>query len=453
MKTDLTLAQWSEAQRAGHAQSSELTAIMLDRIAAVGDAVFTRVFREQALSAALAADKRWSDGLPLSPIDGLPIAVKDLFDIEGFTTRAGSIALADAPVAHSDATVVQRLRQAGAVILGLTNMTEFAYSGLGINPHYGTPLSPWDRATGRVAGGSSSGSAVAVSDGMAIAAVGTDTGGSVRIPSAFCGLTGFKPTAHRVSLQGALPLSTSLDSIGPLARSVNCCFWLDAVMAGTPERLSSSLESVVLKGRVFAQPNQLVLENMDATVARSYEAACQRLINAGARIESIDLPELDQLAVINSAGGLTAVESWALHHEWLAKTGERYDPRVASRIRRGQLINAADYQALRLKRRDWIRHVNQKISGFDALIMPTVPVVPPELAPLMLSDEAYARTNLLVLRNPSVINFLDGCSISLPCHKEGEAPVGLMLSCIADQDERLLSLAQACEAALVNQSL
>jgi aspartyl-tRNA(Asn)/glutamyl-tRNA(Gln) amidotransferase subunit A len=426
---------------------------MLDRIAAVGDAVFTRVFREQALSAALAADKRWSDGLPLSPIDGLPIAVKDLFDIEGFTTRAGSIALADAPVAHSDATVVQRLRQAGAVILGLTNMTEFAYSGLGINPHYGTPLSPWDRATGRVAGGSSSGSAVAVSDGMAIAAVGTDTGGSVRIPSAFCGLTGFKPTAHRVSLQGALPLSTSLDSIGPLARSVNCCFWLDAVMAGTPERLSSSLESVVLKGRVFAQPNQLVLENMDATVARSYEAACQRLINAGARIESIDLPELDQLAVINSAGGLTAVESWALHHEWLAKTGERYDPRVASRIRRGQLINAADYQALRLKRRDWIRHVNQKISGFDALIMPTVPVVPPELAPLMLSDEAYARTNLLVLRNPSVINFLDGCSISLPCHKEGEAPVGLMLSCIADQDERLLSLAQACEAALVNQSL
>jgi aspartyl-tRNA(Asn)/glutamyl-tRNA(Gln) amidotransferase subunit A len=424
---------------------------MLERIAAVGDAVFTRVFREQALSAALAADKRWSDGYPLSPIDGLPIAVKDLFDIEGFTTRAGSIALADAPVANSDATAVQRLRQAGAVILGLTNMTEFAYSGLGINPHYGTPLAPWDRATARVAGGSSSGSAVAVSDGMAIASVGTDTGGSVRIPSAFCGLTGFKPTAHRVSLQGALPLSTSLDSIGPLARSVNCCFWLDAVMAGTPERLSATLESVLLKGRVFAQPNQLVLENMDATVARTYEAACQRLINAGARIEAIDLPELDQLAVINSAGGLTAAESWALHHEWLAKAGERYDPRVAGRIRRGQLISAADYQALRLKRRDWIDRVSQKISGFDALIMPTVPVVPPELAPLMVSDEAYARTNLLVLRNPSMINFLDGCSISLPCHKKGEAPVGLMLSCRADQDERLLSLAQACEAALVNQ--
>jgi aspartyl-tRNA(Asn)/glutamyl-tRNA(Gln) amidotransferase subunit A len=425
--------------------------MMLERIDAAGNVVFTRVFRDQAMSAAAASDRRWSEGIPLSPIDGVPIAVKDLFDVEGFTTRAGSVALTDAPVAHSDAIVVQRLRQAGVVILGLTNMTEFAYSGLGINPHYGTPLSPWDRATARVAGGSSSGSAVAVSDGMAIAAVGSDTGGSVRIPSAFCGLTGFKPTAHRISLQGALPLSTSLDSIGPLARSVNCCYWLDAVMAGSPKRLLAPLDSAILKGRVFAQPNQLVLEGMDDTVARSYEAACQTLVNAGARIEAIDLPELNELAAINAAGGLIAVESWALHHEWLAKAGEQYDPRVASRIRRGQQISAADHQSLLLKRCDWIGRVSQKISGFDALIMPTVPVVPPELAPLIASDETYAQTNLLVLRNPSVINFLDGCSISLPCHKPGEAPVGLMLSAFADQDEHLLSLAQACEAALADQ--
>ena len=451
MQTDLTLAQWSEAQHTGQLTSTELTGIMLERIEITGDTVFTRIFREQALSAALAADKRWSEGVALSPIDGVPIAVKDLFDIEGFTTRAGSVALADAPVAHSDAMAVQRLKQAGAVVLGLTNMTEFAYSGLGINPHYGTPLSPWERATARVAGGSSSGSAVAVSDGMAIAAVGTDTGGSVRIPSAFCGLTGFKPTARRVSLQGTLPLSTSLDSIGPLARSVNCCYWLDAVMAGNPERLSAPLGSAVLKGRVFAQPNQLVLEGMDATVESTYEAACQMLVNAGARIEAIDLPELSQLATINAAGGLTAVESWALHQEWLAKSGDRYDPRVAGRIRRGQQISVADHQSLLLKRRDWIERVSQKISGFDALIMPTVPVVPPELSPLMASDEVYAQTNLLVLRNPSVINFLDGCSISLPCHKPGEAPVGLMLSAIASEDERLLSLAQACEAALASQ--
>lgn len=362
------------------------------------------------------------------------------------------MALTKAPVAHTDAIVVQRLRQAGAVILGSTNMTEFAYSGLGINPHYGTPLAPWDRATARIAGGSSSGSAVAVSDGMAIAAVGTDTGGSVRIPSAFCGLTGFKPTAHRVSLQGALPLSTSLDSIGPLARSVNCCYWLDAVMSGAAERLKAPLGSAFLKGRVFAQPNQLVLEGMDATVARTYEAACQTLVNAGARIQAINLPELDQLADINSAGGLTAVESWALHQGWLSKVSELYDPRVASRIWRGQQISAAEHQSLLLKRRDWIGRVSQKISGFDALIMPTVPVVPPELAPLIASEEAYAQTNLLVLRNPSVINFLDGCSISLPCHKLGQAPVGLMLSAISNEDERLLSLAQACEAALTNHS-
>uniref|UniRef100_UPI00404843DA amidase n=1 Tax=Orrella sp. TaxID=1921583 RepID=UPI00404843DA len=451
MKTDLTLAQWSQARHTSQVKSTELTAIMLERIETAGDAVFTRVFREQSLSAALAADKRWSEGAPLSPIDGVPIAVKDLFDLEGFTTRAGSVVLADEPVADSDAIVVQRLRQVGAVILGSTNMTEFAYSGLGINPHYGTPLSPWDRATARVAGGSSSGSGVAVSDGMAIAAVGTDTGGSVRIPSAFCGLTGFKPTAHRVSQQGALPLSTSLDSIGPLARTVNCCYWLDAVMAGTPERLSAPLGSTVLRGRVFAQPKQLVLEGMDDTVARTYEAACHALSKAGASIVSIDLPELDLLASMNAAGGFTAVESWALHHEWLAKAGERYDPRVASRIRRGQHISEADYQSLVLKRRDWISRVNQKISGVDALIMPTVPVVPPGLAPLMASDETYAQTNLLVLRNPSVINFLDGCSISLPCHQPGEAPVGLMLSAISSEDERLLSLAQACEAALASQ--
>jgi aspartyl-tRNA(Asn)/glutamyl-tRNA(Gln) amidotransferase subunit A len=175
------------------------------------------------------------------------------------------------------------------------------------------------------------------------------------------------------------------------------------------------------------------------------------LVNAGARIEAIDLPELNELAAINAAGGLIAVESWALHHEWLAKAGEQYDPRVASRIRRGQQISAADHQSLLLKRRDWIGRVSQKISGFDALIMPTVPVVPPELAPLIASDETYTKSNLLVLRNPSVINFLDGCSISLPCHKPGAAPVGLMLSTFADQDERLLSLAQACEAALAEQ--
>lgn len=452
MKTDLTLAQWSQARRTGQAQSTDLTAVILERIETAGDVVFTRVFREQALSAASAADKRWSDGVPNSPIDGLPIAVKDLFDVEGFTTRAGSVALADEPVASTDAIVIQRLRQAGAVILGSTNMTEFAYSGLGINPHYGTPLSPWDRSTGRVAGGSSSGSAVAVSDGMAIAAIGTDTGGSVRIPSAFCGLTGFKPTAQRVSLQGALPLSTSLDSIGPLARSVNCCYWLDAVMAGNPARLSALLESTPLKGRVFAQPNQLVFDGMDATVARTYEATCRALSKAGASIRAIDLPALDQLAAINAAGGLTAVESWAWHHEWLAKAGERYDPRVASRIRRGQQISPSDHQSLLLKRRAWIERVSAEIRGFDALIMPTVPVVPPALAPLTASDEAYSQTNLLVLRNPSVINFLDGCAISLPCHSLGEAPVGLMLASIADQDDRLMSLAQACEAVLSRQS-
>lgn len=451
MKTDFTLAQLSLALQSGQVLSTDLTSAMLDRIATDGGVVFTRVFRDQALAAARAADKRWSEGAPLSAIDGVPIAVKDLFDIEGLTTRAGSVVLDQTPAAGADAVIVQRLRQAGAVILGSTNMTEFAYSGLGINPHYGTPLSPWDRATGRVPGGSSSGSAVAVTDGMAIAAIGTDTGGSVRIPSAFCGLTGFKPTAQRVSITGALPLSQSLDSIGPLARTVNCCYWLDAVMAASPERLQAPLESATLNGRVFAQPKQLVFEGMDATVAKTYEATCQLLVAAGARIEVLDLPELDQLAAINSAGGLIAAESWAWHHEWLAQAGERYDPRVSLRIRRGEKISEGDYQSLLLKRRDWINRVTQKISAFDALIMPTVPIVPPELSPLLESDQAYAEANVLVLRNASVINFLDGCAVSLPCHVAGSAPVGLMLASIGGRDEPLLAVAQACEAALAAQ--
>ena len=448
MKTDYTLAQLSSALHSGQVLSADLTAAMLDRIATDGGVIYTRVFRDQALSAAHAADKRWSEGVPLSAIDGVPIAVKDLFDIAGFTTRAGSVVLTDSPAATGDAVIVARLRQAGAVILGATNMTEFAYSGLGINPHYGTPLSPWDRSTARVPGGSSSGSAVAVADGMAVAAIGTDTGGSVRIPSAFCGLTGFKPTARRVPLQGALPLSLSLDSIGPLARSINCCYWLDAVMAGAPERLLTALSSTPLKGLVFAQPKQLVLDGMDATVAKAYEAACQVLVNAGVRIETLDLPALDQLADINSAGGLTAAESWIWHHNWLAKAGEQYDPRVGHRIRRGEKISEQDYQALLLKRRDWIENVSQMVGAFDALIMPTVPIVPPELAPLLESDQAYAEANLLVLRNPSVINFLDGCAVSLPCHETGTAPVGLMLATIGQRDEQLLSIAQACEAAI-----
>jgi len=456
----LSLHTLSAALKQRQITSADLTEQMLERIAKNDSAgvVFTAVFEAQAREAAQQADQRWSAGTPLSPIDGIPISIKDLFDVEGLRTLAGSRVLdhVQAPVAQADATAIARLKQAGAVILGRTNMTEFAYSGLGINPHHGTPLSPWDRGTQRVAGGSSSGAAVSVSDGVAAAAIGTDTGGSVRIPAAFCGLTGFKPTASRVDQTGAIPLSPSLDSIGPIGHRVSCCQWLDALMAGEDQKTlwTTAAATALAKGEnasrpVLGVPKQLVTEGMDETVAQAFAQATEALQRAGFVVQEVDLPELYELATMNASGGLTAAESWQWHKGYLQHEQARYDPRVAVRILRGEAIDAQAYQRLLDQRQDWITRVHTKISAFDALWMPTVPVVPPAVAPLLESDEVYAQTNLLVLRNPSVINVLNGCALSLPFQVDHDgAPVGLMLASVANQDAALLRLGQRCEAVL-----
>jgi len=414
-----------------------------------GGVVFTRVFDQIAREQAVASDERRAAGHALSMIDGVPICVKDLFDVAGYTTMAGSVVLSDWVPATEDAVIVQRLHAAGAIVVGTTNMTEFAYSGLGLNPHYGTPLSPWDRATGRIAGGSSSGAAAAVADGMAVAAIGTDTGGSVRIPAAFCGVVGYKPTASRIDMRGALPLSLSLDSIGPMSHSVTGCAWLADIMAGDPVRTPSSIS---IKGLRLGIPNQLVLNDMDETVSASFTAACRLLADEGVEIIAMDLPELDELATINSAGGYTAAQAWMWHRELLSHRQSQYDPRVAIRIMRGAAL-ADDYlKTLDAQRANWIERVKHRISSVDALLMPTVPIVPPELSRLEAEDDHYSKTNLLALRNPSVVNFFDGCAVSLPCHEPNQPPVGLMLAAAADQDQRLLSIAMASEE-LFNQSL
>ncbi|AWB33281.1 amidase [Orrella marina] len=442
------LAEVASALQSGQTTSVELTRRFLASASDAqgqGSRVFTELFADQALAAARASDLLRAAGLARSPLEGIVLAVKDLFDVAGVSTKAGSFVLKNAPKAQADALIVRRLRAAGAVIIGLTNMTEFAFSGLGLNPHYGTPLNPWDRETGRIPGGSSSGSAVAVSDAMACAAIGTDTGGSVRIPAALCGLTGFKPTASRIDQTGALPLSPSLDSIGPIARSVQCCALLDAVMAGqcAPRLTSATAETVVL-----GMPRQLFMEAVDDDVANAFDRACGRLRDGGVQIVPIDLPELDELPHINHAGGLAAAESWAWHEELLERNAQHYDPRVAVRIRRGSTQTARDYIELTRARVNWIRRVTAKISGVDALVTPTVPRVAPALSALEIDDELYALTNMLMLRNPSVINFLDGCAISLPCHESGQAPVGLMLACASGQDARLLSVGLLCESLL-----
>ncbi|CAI1559506.1 amidase [Serratia fonticola] len=445
----LTLVQAAAGLASGEFTSRQLIADALAKIAdpqGEGVRTFTQVYADWAQQQALAADQRRAAGKSLSPLDGVPISIKDLFDVSGQVTTAGSRVLAGAAVAKKHAAIVERLLQAGAVVIGKTNMTEFAYSGLGINPHFGTPANPWDRATQRIPGGSSSGAAVAVADGMCCGAVGSDTGGSVRIPAAFCGLTGYKPTARRIASGGLLPLSPSLDSIGVIAHDVASCIALDAAIAEQALRP----ESQSLAQARFAVPQTLVLDGLDEEVAEAFQRALKRLAQAGARIEAIPCSEFAELAEINAAGGFTALESWHWHQSLIAENAEGYDPRVLSRIRRGQPLGESDLQQLRQLRASWQQRVTARVQGFDALLMPTAPLIAPLLAELAEDDEAYFRANGAALRNPSVINFLDGCALSLPCQRPGEAPVGLMVAGLPMHDQALLGWALAIERCLAD---
>jgi len=434
-----TIAELAATLAAGRTSSVQLTEQALAAIEAhraAGGAAYVEVDAAAALAAARAADQGRAAGLAVSPLAGLPVSVKDLFDVRGQVTRAGSKALDGHAPAVADAPAVARLRAAGAVLLGRTNMSEFAFSGLGLNPHYGTPRAPFDAE--RVAGGSTSGGAVSVAEGMAVAALGTDTGGSIRIPSAFCGLTGFKPTARRVPLAGAVPLSTSLDSAGPLARSVACCAAFDAVLSG--ELLDT--RPADLAGLRLYVTRDFVCEGLDQEVEQAFEAALGRLSRQGARIVPFDFPELRRLPEINAGGGLTAAEAWHWHRPLLAQAGERYDQRVAMRIRRGEQQSAADYITLLQARQAMRELAAARLREADAWLMPTVAVRPPRVDALA-RDEDFFAVNGLVLRNPSVINFLDGCAASLPV---GQG-IGLGVCGQRGQDARVLQVAAAIEAA------
>lgn len=431
-----------------HAQS--LIEASLDKIedkSGQGPATFVAVHADHARAAAIAADQLRKQGVPLPPLAGLPISIKDLFDEQGQETLSGSVAAKGEGPASQDATVVAALRCAGAVIIGRTNMSEFAYSGLGLNPHYGTPLSPWDRQIGHIAGGSSSGAAVSVSDGMAAAALGTDTGGSIRIPAALCGLTGFKPTALRISREGVYPLSTSLDSVGSIASCVADCAMLDHVISQAPGN-PRDLVARPVKGSRFAVPITLVLDSMDETVAEGFTRALTTLSEAGAVIEDISLPAFTDIAKLTLNGGICAAEAHAVHRRRLASKADAYDPRVLSRLKSGSRLSASDYIDLLTARRHLQQIVDQQTNSFDALLMPTVPMVAPPLAPLERDDITYTATNLLMLRNTSLFNFLDRCAFSLPCHRPGEAPVGLMVVGETMGDPSLMQVAAGIEACL-----
>jgi aspartyl-tRNA(Asn)/glutamyl-tRNA(Gln) amidotransferase subunit A len=341
-----TLAGLGAVLEAGTTTSRTLTRRCLDAIddpGGDGPRAFVRVYAEEALRAAEAFDKQSQSRGRSGLLHGLPISIKDLFDVAGETTRAGSTVLGNAAPAVRDATVIARLRAAGAVIVGRTNMTEFAFSGLGINPHYGTPRNPYDRVRGRIPGGSSSGAAVSVAGGMAAGAVGTDTGGSVRIPAALCGLTGFKPSASRVPTDGALPLSPSLDSVGSIAPTVACCALLDGVLSG--DAPTAPIDAGIAGVRIGVLQGY-VLDDLEAHVANCFQSALTILSKAGAKVEDVEFKVLVRIAECNRQGGFAAAEAYAWHRELMERAGERYDPRVLARILRGREISPDAYREL-----------------------------------------------------------------------------------------------------------
>jgi aspartyl-tRNA(Asn)/glutamyl-tRNA(Gln) amidotransferase subunit A len=443
-----TLSHLAQGLAAGEITSRALVQRCLENIRSPdgeGARTFLKVHAQTALASAESYDQMRRRGATLPRYAGIPLSVKDLFDLAGDVTTAGSRVLADAPPAVRDAEAITRLKAAGFIVMGRTNMTEFAYSGLGINPHYDTPRNAWDRSSARIPGGSSSGAAVSITDEMAYAAIGTDTGGSCRIPAAMCGIVGFKPTAARVPMSGAYPLSQSLDSIGPLANSVACCRILDAVLAGEPD---PDLQRAPIRGLRLGVLASYATEDLSAEVSSRYSQALQKIQGAGAQLKDFSLPELIELPDINRKGGFTAVESFAMHHELIAKRGAEYDPRVLSRMLRGREQSSDDERELHRRRVDLIERVQRRVTGFDALLMPTVPVPAPPMAQLV-TDSDYSLMNALVLRNPSVVNFLDGCALSLPCHEPGGTPVGLTVFGLHNSDHKVLSVAAALEACLL----
>ena len=444
----LDLVGAREALNTGRLTASELMA----RSLAAADApacggAYLRRFDGLARATAAAVDAQHAQGAPLPPLAGLAVSIKDLFDVAGQPTTAGSASLADAEPAVTDCPAVARLRAAGAALSGHTNLSEFAFSGVGTNPHHGTPVNAGTLAldaTPRAPGGSTSGGATTVAAGAAWAALGSDTGGSIRIPAALQGLVGFKNTQRLTPLAGCIPLSPTLDTSCVITRSVRDAVLLHEVLAARRVCLPAAPVSRLR----LAVPRTLMLDELEPAVAQAFDAALRALRDAGATLDEIEVPALQRLATLNAQGGFAAAESWAWHRQRLSERADGYDPRVAQRIRRGQAMSAADYLDLLQARRAWIAEVEATIAPFDALLSPTVPMVAPPLAPLLASDDTFFATNARLLRNPSAVNFLDGCALSLPCQHATELPVGLMVWAGAGADDRVLAVSMAAEDVL-----
>lgn len=378
-----------------------------------------------------------------SPLAGLPISIKDNIDIEGQPTTAGSVVLRSQPPAKRDAAIVTRLRSAGAVIMGRTNMSEFAFSGVGANPHHGTPLNPFDRNLQRIPGGSSSGASVSVADGMSVAAIGTDTGGSVRIPAALCGLTGFKPTQARVSRTGVFPLSNALDCVGVIAARVDDCRIVDEIISG---QIHTSFVQHPKLIRLCILPGPM-MDTCDGIVGQSFDSSLKVLRDSGISITNSTTDIFNIMDEMGARGSYAAAEAWESLGYLMEAHGKQIDQNIVERIKRGRTITAADFIRNNRDRLKIISTIDTIFENFDCIVSPTVPIIAPRLCEIQ-EPANFHKINQILLRNPSAANLLDIPSITIPCNAPGKAPVGLMLMGKRHEDGMLLAIASTIEEIL-----
>ena len=433
----------------GRADPREVTEDFLER-AGLEDPdrrVYVRLLEKRARAEAEAAADRAARGLRRHALDGVPLSWKDLFDVAGEPTAAGSLPLKNR-VPEKDAEVLARATRAGAVCLGKTTMTELAFSGLGINPKFGTPANPHDAKVERVPGGSSAGAAVSLARGLAAGAIGTDTGGSVRIPAAWNGLVGLKTTAGRLPLKGTVPLSPTFDTVGPLARDVEDAAALLALLEG---RQARPLAAADLKNASLWLPGGIAWEGVEPQIASALDKGIHRLVKAGVRIVEHPLPELDEIHALawDPKASRLVAEAYAQWGEMLAANeSDIYRP-VFERVMAGEALKAGDLVRADLKRKEIATRYFAATAGVDAVILPTVAIAPPPIAELVSGGEAYGRANRMALRNTTIGNQLGVCAVTLPCGNDDNGlPIGMMLQSAPYTEERLLSLALAVEHAL-----
>lgn len=446
---DMTALALGRAFEEGKADPREVAEDFLER-AALNDPdkrIYVRLLERRARAEAEAAADRAERGLRRHALDGVPLSWKDLFDVANEATAGGSFALKTRVPAH-DAEVLARATRGGAVCLGKTTMTELAFSGLGINPKFGTPANPHDGKIERVPGGSSAGAGVSVASGLAAGAIGTDTGGSVRIPAAWNGLVGLKTTAGLLPLSGTVPLSPSFDTVGPLAKDVQDASALLALLEGRQARPAVAAD---LNRLSLWLPGGVGWSEVEPQIASALDTAIRRLVRAGVKIVEHALPELDEIHALawNPKASRLVAEAYAQWGEVLRENEKLIYRPVFERVMAGEKLMAGDLLRADLSRRDITAHYLAATAGVDAVLMPSVAIAPPPIAELEPGGDAYGRANRMALRNTTIGNQLGLTAISLPCGQDDNGlPIGLMLQSAPYTEERLLSIGLAVERAL-----